>query len=183
MMCQFVRQVLAIALLASLATLSGGCDGHTRNPGPSGPDSSRAGVRLFELPGLDGNPHAVTTIAEGRTVLAFWATWCQPCQAELVELDSLYVDMRRRGLAVYAISVDDPSTVAAVGPWVAREGYRMPVLLDSDLAVLRRYQSVDQVPFVVVLDGEGRVVEQWQGYGNGEIDALRERLEQRLAGH
>lgn len=182
MMHQPAQHVLAIALLASLPTLAAGCDEHTRNPGTSDPSASQSGVSLFQLPGLDGAAHEVSTIAEGRTVLAFWATWCQPCQAELVELDSLYVDMRRRGLAVYAISVDDPSTVAAVGPWVAREGYRMPVLLDSDLAVLRRYQSTDQVPFVVVLDGEGRVVEQWQGYGNGEIDALRSRLEHSLAG-
>jgi peroxiredoxin len=173
---------LSIVLLGAIALQTSGCDRRTRKPGTNDPGASRPGVSLFQLPGLDGAAHEVTTVARGRTVLAFWATWCEPCQAELVELDSLYVDMRRRGLAVYAISVDDPRTVAAVGPWVASEGYRMPVLLDSDLAIMRRYHDNDQVPFVVVLDGEGRVVEQWQGYGNGEVDALRSRLEHSLAG-
>lgn len=151
------------------------CDTQTHNPDVSN------GVSLFLLPDIEGNDREVRTVAGGRTVLAFWATWCTPCRRELVELDSLYADFARRGLAIYAVSVDDATTVDDVGPWVAEAGYRFPVVLDTDHGILARYQPARQIPFVVVLDEDGRVVEQWQGYGRGEIDALRERLDQILA--
>lgn len=167
---------IALSLLLSLAPLGLlACDGASTSP------ADAAGVALFRLPDVDGNEVEVTTIAGGRTVLAFWATWCQPCQSELVELDSLYADLRGRGLSVYAINVDDPSTVAQVGSWVAREGYRFPVLLDTKSEILARYHSRQEIPFYVVLDGDAQVVEDHQGYKPGDVDALRARLEQALS--
>lgn len=164
---------IAISLTFAFALL--GCDGATSRPGEG------SGVALFRLPDVDGNEVEVVTVPGGRTVLTFWATWCQPCQSELSKLDSVYADLRGRGLSVYAINVDDPSTVAQVGSWVAREGYRFPVLLDSDSSILARYHPRKEIPFYVVLDGDARVVEDHQGYTPGDIDALRTRLEQALA--
>lgn len=168
-----MRAVISLLLaLAPVALLA--CDGATTHPG------QQAGVALFRLPDVEGNEVEVTTVSGGRTVLAFWATWCQPCQSELVELDSLYADLRGRGLSIYAINVDDPSTASQVGSWVAREGYRFPVLLDTDSQILARFHARKEIPFYVVLDGEGRVVEDHQGYAPGDVDALRTRLEQAL---
>lgn len=166
----------ALSLLLALVPLSSlACDGASTTP------ADAAKVALFRLPDVDGNEVEVTTVAGGRTVLAFWATWCRPCQSELVELDSVYADLRGRGLSVYAINVDDPSTVAQVGSWVARAGYRFPVLLDTKTEILARYHSRKEVPFYVVLDGDAQVVEDHQGYRPGDMDALRARLEQALA--
>jgi len=105
---------------------------------------------------------------------------CNRIMSELSKLDSLYADLRKRGLAVYAINVDDPSTVSQVGTWVSREGYRFPVLLDSESEILARYHPRKEIPFYVVLDGDARVVENHPGYTPGDIDALRTRLEQAL---
>jgi peroxiredoxin len=164
-----VARFAALVVVALLA-----CEGGTAHPGEAG------GVALFRLPDIAGGEVEVVTVAEGRTVLVFWATWCQPCQSELSELDTLYADLQRRGLAVVAINVDDPSTASQVGAWVAREGYRFPVLLDSESEILTRYHPRKEIPFYVVLDGAGRVVEPHQGYTPGDIDALRHRLEQAL---
>lgn len=161
------------ASLLLFATLA--CDGASNSP------ADATGVALFRLPDVDGKEVEVATVAGGRTVLAFWATWCQPCRSELSELDSLYADLRARGLSVYAINVDDPSTVAQVGSWAAREGYRFAVLLDTKREILARYHPRMQIPYYVVLDGEARIVEEHQGYAPGDVDALRSRLEQALA--
>lgn len=163
----------ALPIMLALALCA--CDGAT-NP----PAAEARGVPLFSLPDVEGGEVEVETVANGRTILAFWATWCQPCQSELSKLDSLYADLRNRGLAVYAINVDDPSTVSQVGSWVAREGYRFPVLLDSESEILARYHPRKEIPFYVVLDGDARVVENHPGYTPGDIDALRTRLEQAL---
>jgi len=168
---------IPLALLLSVPLIA--CDGgSTTNPGAS---SSTAGVALFRLADVDGDEVEVTTVAGGRTILAFWATWCQPCQSELTKLDGLYADLASRGLMIYAINVDDPSTASQVGSWVAREGYRFPVLLDAESQILARYHPRKEVPFYVVLDGDARVVEDHQGYTPGDIDALRTRLEQALS--
>jgi peroxiredoxin len=166
---------MRVAKSVLLALLLLGCDGATRQPGEG------AGVALFRLPDVAGHEVEVVTVPGGRTVLTFWATWCQPCQSELSKLDSVYADLRGRGLSVYAINVDDPSTVAQVGGWVSREGYRFPVLLDTESEILARYHPRKEIPFYVVLDGDARVVEHHEGYTPGDIDALRTRLEQALS--
>lgn len=164
----------AALLLGGPLLCASACDGETQNPGEAG------GVALFALPDVGGGEVEVRTVPEGRLVLAFWATWCQPCQSELTKLDTLYADMRGQGLEIVAISVDSPDTVSNVAPWVQREGYRFPVLLDSESEILARYHPRKEVPFYVVLDGEGRVVDDHQGYTPGDIDALRSRLEAAL---
>lgn len=169
------NSLLIFTLLAGPSLFVGGCDGQTAKPGEAG------GVALFSLPDVEGGEVEVATVPEGRLVLAFWATWCQPCQSELNKLDTLYADLHSRGLEIVAINVDSPDTVSNVAPWVDREGYRFPVLIDSESEILGRYHPRKEVPFYVVLDGEGRVVEDHQGYTPGDIDALRARLEAALS--
>ena len=42
---------------------------------------------------------------EGKVVLInFWATWCQPCIAELPELDQLHADYEEQGLVILTLS-------------------------------------------------------------------------------
>lgn len=136
----------------------------------------------FSLPDLDGNmvsPEAET----GREifVLVFWATWCQPCQQELTKMNALYGPRRDRGLRIYAISIDDPSTVAQVGPWVEREAYAFPVLLDRETQVLTRYNPRGDIPYYVVLDANGKVLMDHQGYMTGDVEELQSYLDGVLA--
>lgn len=50
---------------------------------------------------------------KGKVVLVeFWATWCEPCRAEMPELVKLEQKLRARGLDVIMISVDDPNDQA-----------------------------------------------------------------------
>lgn len=141
------------------------------------PSATSLGLDL-SLPDVDGE--LVTPTAHGERdvfVLVFWATWCQPCQQELSHMNAMYGRLRDRGLHIYAISIDGPDTAAQVGPWVEREGYRFVVLLDRETQVLTRYNPRGDIPYYVVLDAKGRVLDDHQGYMTGDVDALETYLD------
>lgn len=158
---------------ACLLTACAGGSGSASSPAARGIDVA--------LPDLSGA--IVRPVAERETdvfVLAFWATWCQPCQQELSKMNQSLVPMRARGLQVFAISIDGPDTSAQVGPWVEREGYAFDVLLDRETQVLTRYNPRGDIPYYVVLDATGRVIDDHQGYMAGDVDALVGELDRLL---
>lgn len=135
--------------------------------------SAGGGTLDISLPDVDGNVVVVeAALPDEIFVLVFWATWCQPCQQELAKLNGLYADRRRRGLRVFAISIDGPDTTALVTPWVQREGYEFPVLLDRETRILGRYNPRGDIPFYVVLDASGSILRDHQGYVTGDMQEL-----------
>ena len=154
------RSVFGAALLGALA-----CGPQTAN--------MQAPELDIDLPDIEGN--SVRPRAERGDevfVLAFWATWCQPCQQELSKLNRVHEERHEQGLRIYGINIDGPDTAAQVAPWVQREGYRFPVLLDRETLLLTRYNPRGDIPYYVVLDGEGRVLKDHQGYMTGDIEEL-----------
>jgi peroxiredoxin len=110
-------------------------------------------------------------LAKGPVVLAFWATWCQPCLAELPELEQLQGKYRARGLTVVGISVDGPRNFAKVRPSAAKLGLTFPIVLDEDGKIQKRFQ-VGAVPTAVVIDTAGVIVTVREGYRPGDTRGL-----------
>ena len=161
---------LAMAALFGCATKPGG------GPGTAGEDDGRGlDITLADVEGNMVTPAAET--GKEVFVLVFWSTWCQPCQQELSKVDGLYGTMKTRGLRVYGISIDGPDTVSQVVPWVQREGYTFPILLDRETEVLTRYNPRGDIPFYVVLDAQGKILKDHQGYVSGDMDDLARFLE------
>jgi thiol-disulfide isomerase/thioredoxin len=80
---------------------------------------------LFSLPSLDGPTHELARL-RGRIVLVhFFATWCEPCRAEMASLRQLqsrldgrpFVPLYSRVLC--SLQSELPATLA-VGSWVLR---------------------------------------------------------------
>lgn len=158
---------LAMSLLVLLVAMA--CE---RNAGTTTPQTTARGLDLA-LPDTSGA--LVTPTAERGDevfVLAFWATWCQPCQQELSKMDALLQDREARGLRIFAVNIDGPDTAAQVVPWVEREGYRFPVLMDRETQVLTRYNPRGDIPYYVVLDADGNVLKDHQGYMTGDVEDL-----------
>lgn len=152
-----------------LAAALAGCAG---SGGASSNPSGGRGLDL-SLPDIEGNQ--VTPTAQQPDdviILAFWATWCQPCQQELTKMNAMYAEKKARGLQIFAINIDAPDTAAQVGPWVEREGYAFPVLLDRETQVLTRFNPRGDIPYYVVLDANGKILKDHQGYMTGDMDDL-----------
>src|SRR5258708_11493267 len=77
---------MRIWLAASWAALAmGAC----ALPGGSSTPSASAGspAPTFDLVGVDGARHSLSSYRGRVVVLNFWATWCIPCRAEMPDLE------------------------------------------------------------------------------------------------
>ncbi|MBC6993285.1 TlpA disulfide reductase family protein [Neolewinella lacunae] len=119
-------------------------------------------------------------IGQGKpTVIAIWATWCQPCHAELDHLKSYLPKWQNEyGAQFLAISVDSRSMVSRIKPLVSRKGWKYDVLVDTN-GKLQSMLGFRSIPQMYVLDGAGKVVREFSGYQPGrevEVDQLIQKL-------
>lgn len=106
-------------------------------------------------------------------VISFFATWCKPCMRELKAINEVYPDWQEEtGVKVIAVSTDKAQDEQKVKPFVASKGWEYEVLLDPN-EEFKRQLGVNDIPHVFVVDGNGNIVWNHQGYiDGGEEDIL-----------
>jgi thiol-disulfide isomerase/thioredoxin len=111
-------------------------------------------------------------------VLVFLAHWCPHCQNELPLLvDWLQDGGLPPGVELYGVTTgDDPDrpNYPAV-PWLEREGWQQPTLLDDESGAAAQAFGLTAYPFFVFVGADGRVVERQTG--ELPIDDLSARVE------
>lgn len=140
--------------------------------------------RAFPTPQLvDVNQQSVQLsdyVGNGKpTVIAVWATWCQPCHLELDHMKS-YLEKwtGEYGAQVLAVSVDKTYQVRKIKPLVARKGWTYDIIIDTD-GKLQEELGFRSIPQMYILDGSGNIVREFSGYRNGresEVDAIVKQL-------
>jgi len=187
-----VRAVLALALVGGLVWAlpirrAGEDGGHHAAHAPVLDPFERAGVTelreghrtpALRLPRLDGGVGALDEHRERLVVVNFWATWCEPCTAEMPTLEALWRRYRERGLVVLGVSVDRGAPRILLEPYVARLGLSFPILLDADMAASRAWR-VHGLPATFVVRPGGEAVGMAHGareWDSAEMRALLERF-------
>ena len=105
------------------------------------------------------------------TLINFWASWCAVCRTELPALDSLRRAWSGHGAMFVSVNADASPVIA--------DKFLRGVGLEFDYAVggpsAGAAFHAPGLPFTVLLDRQGRVVQHWAGYAGGaqmgEIDA------------
>ncbi|WP_086001390.1 TlpA family protein disulfide reductase [Plesiocystis pacifica] len=95
---------------------------------------------------------------EGVTMLAFWATWCHACEAEmpaLVALDARYDDDELRIVGVNRDDLPMDRRAAQVGAFSSARGMQFPHIYDD--GQLARAFGVEAIPHLVLVDPNGRI--------------------------
>src|SRR2546427_12060346 len=183
---QIVRAVLAVALVGGLlwalpVRRPGQEGGHHAAHGPDLDPFERAGVsgrreghrtRALRLRRLDGGVTALDEHRERLVVVNFWATWCEPCTAEMPTLEALWRQYRARGLVVLGVSVDRGAPRALLEPYVARLGLSFPIPLDADPSASRAWRGPGPPATFVVRPG-GAAVGLARGAAEGRRSARR----------
>jgi len=136
----------------------------------------RPAAPSFNLRTLDGDRVKLSDF-EGKVLLmSFWATWCAPCKQELPILQDLLNRYGDQGLAVVAVNIDDPKTIAEVRRYVKLKKFTFPVPLDSDSKVLSSYNPRVALPFLQIIDRQGRRVANHTGFSSGAEKALEKEV-------
>lgn len=109
-------------------------------------------------------------------VVAFFATWCKPCNRELKAIDEVYDDWKREtGVKIVAVSIDQAQNINKVKPLVDENGWTYDVLLDPN-GELKRALGVQMIPYTLLLDGKGNIVYKHNGYTDGAENELLEKV-------
>ena len=98
---------------------------------------------------LDGRNFSLAE-QRGKVVLInYWATWCEPCRAELTAFDEFLRTHASTGLTILAISMDDPEDAKKVAAIAATLSF--PVAM-ADRVQAPGYGRVWRLPMSYVID-------------------------------
>lgn len=142
------RRALAVALACGAAGLhAADVPGVLRRPWPRGMPTP-----VLDLPAWQG-PNWSLAGARGQLVLLnFWASWCEPCRAELPSLELLAE--RHAHDHVQVLAVNYRETEGAIGRFLAQTGCSLPILRDIDGGAARAF-GVRIFPSTVVIGRNG----------------------------
>jgi len=124
---------------------------------------------------LDGRRVALADLSEpGRPVVVnFWATWCRNCGLEMPALER----MSESGIQIVGLSLDDASTRGRIPAFIERLGITYPVATIEPDQLDALFHSRDLgIPLSLVVDGDGRLQEIFQGWSVDSEERLLESL-------
>jgi cytochrome c biogenesis protein CcmG/thiol:disulfide interchange protein DsbE len=117
----------------------------------------------MEAPPFEGatiqGPKQVKTLADykGKVVLLnVWATWCEPCRDEMPSIEKLHREFGPQGLAIVAVSVDDPGMEANIRAFAKEYKITFEILHDPAKVTARHYQ-VTGYPESFIIGREGTI--------------------------
>ncbi len=150
--------VVALLLFVGLAAPAARAQGYEVLPWPAGrsvPDTIGAD--------LQGNPQHWPAM-QGKAVLVnFWASWCEPCVAELPSLQALQNQYGMDALVVLAVNVKE--SAATVQRFLSRNTVPPSVSLDREGTVARAW-GANIFPTTVLIGADGQV----KGVVRGGLD-------------
>ena len=110
----------------------------------------------FSLPSMNGEEVAIRSFRGKYVLLDFWASWCGPCIGEMPNVHKAYDLLHDKGLEVVSVSTDRRES-----DWrKAMKEKQMEhfVNLRDTKGVLHEIFNRDAIPFILLLDTQGRIV-------------------------
>ena len=141
------------AAIFSLVPLGGGVLAAERDyPPPPLAIHGAEGTRLAE-PGMiapdftvldvEGHPYRLSEeVSRKPVLLLFWSIFCDPCRAEMANLQKVQDRYGGRDVTVVAVAVDGEPLRNIVGGFARQEGYTFKVLVD-DLDAMGMWKAAD----------------------------------------
>lgn len=136
-----------------------------------------------ELKGLDGQSFFLSNYRGQAFVLNIWASWCGPCRMQIPELNKLYEDYSKRGVAFVGLTTEDPTDDArAVRAFVRKSQMRYKNgWIDEETAKTLLTGKSPSIPQTYLVAADGRVVVHFVGFSKTALQTLGNGLEKTLS--
>lgn len=141
-------------------------------------ESVNAQLPSFKLKTIEGKTIDTQNLSnDGKPfIIDFFATWCKPCNRELSAISEVYDEWQKEtGVKLYAVSIDKAQNANKVKPLVNQHGWEYEVILDPN-SEFRKSFGGEMIPFVVICDGDGKIVYKHNGYTEGAEQELIEKV-------
>jgi thiol-disulfide isomerase/thioredoxin len=112
----------------------------------------------FAFSTLQGKTLRLADLRGKTVILAFWATWCEPCRADMPLLEQFGRDHAER-VVVVGMNVREPESVTR--PFIESLGITFPVG-NAPEAMLREYQVIS-LPLTFIIAPDGRLIKRFYG--------------------
>ena len=154
------RRVLAGALAGAAAIALPGIAraAHVVKPWPAGKPTP-----ALALADLDGKAWTLASLKGRPVLLNFWASWCEPCRAEMPSLELLATRHEKAGLVV--LSVNYQEALPTIKRFLEALPFSLPILLDREGAAAGAW-TARMFPTTVLIDRHGTA----QSSVIGELD-------------
>ena len=127
------------------------------------------------LQDLEGRQHRIEEYRGKVVLINFWATWCEPCRAEMPAMNELRASLAGRPFAVLAVNLAEPES--RVRRFMEQMPLDFPVLLDRDTATAKAWRA-RVLPANFLIGPDGRI----RYSAVGEIDWARDDVRQAILG-
>jgi len=154
---------LVLSACSSGGTSGGGGDTHFV-AGGNGVDTVKRGERAAapELSGatIDGKQLSTADYKGKVLVVNVWGSWCPPCRAEAKNFQTVYSDLKDRGVQFVGINTRDTSTTPAKA-FEKEFGVTYPSLYDPTGKQMLRFGkgtlNPQAIPSTLVIDRDGKI--------------------------
>ena len=113
--------------------------------------------------------------SDGPILLNIWNLACEPCKKEMKELDKLNIKYGPQGFEVVSINIDNTRSMSKVKSYVNSQKYSFTVLSDPKAEFFRKMGG-KVMPFVIIADSTGKIINRHVGYSPGDEIRLEKEI-------
>ena len=111
--------------------------------------------------GFAGDTRQLSELRGKPLLINVWASWCQPCRAEMGSLERLFKRYGGNEFNVIGISTDDDSNAAS--RFLRSSGVTFDNYWDYRLR-MENMLGANTIPLTLLIDSQGRVLKKVRGY-------------------
>ncbi|HEC89641.1 MAG: hypothetical protein DRN12_01750 [Thermoplasmata archaeon] len=114
----------------------------------------------FAFYDLNGNVGHLSDYRGKVVLLDMWATWCNPCRYQMLELRKAYQNYSHNKLEILSINIDSKETIQDIKDFIdtyAQYGYPLEWTFGKEKDSLDKYLKGGGIPTLCVFDQQGHL--------------------------
>jgi thiol-disulfide isomerase/thioredoxin len=136
------------------------------------------GAPEFDLENIQGGKTKSLDFKGKVAIVDFWATWCDPCKAEVPHFNKLNEEFQGKDVQVVGIAIESPHD--DIKPTIKQTGIKYMVLVGND-AVVDGFGGVIGYPTTYIVTKDWKIYKKYLGALPDKEDRIRKDIQKLLA--